>query len=230
MEQRLVLAQRLPLGLVDGRLGALALGEVGRDADDADHAPLVVVDGRVGHHRREAAAVAPAHTELARPGPARQELRHNFGGLLGRGLGRRDLHHAAPDGLFGRPAVEFLGVTVPVGDAAFEVGGDDGLLHRVEQMRLEAHRLFGTASRRQISDVRDEAADAPRGVEVGDVGDVDVAERTVGVLQAPSRSWPRARRALARRRGGLRRTPSRRAPRGCVGRRVARAGRPIQAS
>src|SRR5205085_10923770 len=142
-QQRLVLAQRAPLRLAHGRLRAAALRDVGRDADDADETAALVVYGGVAHLRGEGRAVAASHVELARPRLARRDAPHYFGGLPGRVFGGRDFEYVSPDGLGRAPTVELLGVAVPVGDRPLGVGGDDGLLHGVEQVRLEAHRVFG---------------------------------------------------------------------------------------
>ena len=73
-------------------------------------------------------------------------------------------------------------MSVPVSDLAREVCRDDRLLHRVEEVRLEAQRLLGAPAPRQVSDEGDEAARTSPALGHGHAGDSNKPARAVRVL------------------------------------------------
>ena len=124
----------VPLQLL---VGSHAIGDVGRDPDDADQLPPIVVEGGVGDDGGELGPVPPPDLELARPGRAGTEPRHDLDCLLAERRGWDDAHDVLADDLIGSPSVEGFSRAIHIGDAAIEVCGDHCLADSIQQLGVE---------------------------------------------------------------------------------------------
>src|SRR5215210_1687358 len=122
--------------------GPLLPTPVPRDADDANRATLRVVDQGVSDVRGEGGAVlAPGH-EVGLPRRSGPDPFHDRVGDLGFHGTDGQLHDVAAQRFLSRPAVELLGVLVPVRHHAPQIGGDDRGPDLLEQTRLKQRLLL----------------------------------------------------------------------------------------
>jgi len=134
-------ARELGLGLVQGVLGMLALGDVVVRLEDRRDPIGSAAPQRpaAGHHDR--GPVAARVDELAFPAPGPGQLGHDVGQRS-----REDGPHAGvghrADRLRFRPAVELLRAAVPVGDDVLPIADEDGVVGQIEQRGLIAEGLF----------------------------------------------------------------------------------------
>ena len=154
-------ARELGLGLVQGVLGPLALGDVVvRLEDRRGLAGCPAPQGpSTGHHDRR--PVAPRVHELAFPASGARQLGHDLGERGGEDGLHAGMGHRA-DRLRLRPPVELLRAAIPVGDDVLLVPDEDGVVRQVEQRGLIPEGFFhahpghdlGLQSRVAVREVR----------------------------------------------------------------------------
>ena len=136
----------LGAGLVQGRLGPLALGDVVVRLENRQDPPVGAAPQgpAAGHHDRR--PIAPRVDELTLPAPRASQLGHDLVERGGEDRPRAGVRHGA-DGLRLRPPVELFRTAVPVGDDVVLVANEDGVVRQIEERRLLTERFFRSCSR-----------------------------------------------------------------------------------
>ena len=131
-----------------------ALCQIDRHADEAEHSSFSVANGRGGQKGGEGLSGFSLDEKFARPALAGRAALHDLRTVIAQEWRRCQLLNRFSDGLFSRPAIEIFREFVPEDHDAVWIGGNYGLLYRVQKLGLESYCGLGA---RPLRDVRHRA-------------------------------------------------------------------------
>ena len=136
------------LCLAELGLKSAPLREIERGSADSDQLSVRVPDRPVNHFSDELRAIFASEQKLSAPGLTPRQSRDDLDCLVPRYARLGDLANLAAKHLGRGPEEQTLCRRIHIGDVARHVGGDDGLTHRIEKLRLKTELLPGLRQRK----------------------------------------------------------------------------------